>query len=120
MQFNDVAQAFNTIECIEATSVVRHVLRRLALMRITRRNEIAASMGTNHGGRIDSYVLNKLTRESFLTNTIPTHDSFERRRKEISNQLQWGARWLAIKQRFSEGIVALICGTGVYAVANST
>lgn len=121
MRFNDVAQAIVTLEHIEATSVVRHVMRRFALLRIcARRNEIAASMGTNYGGRVESEVLDILTRESFPASTTPTHDSFERRRKEISNQLQWGARWLAIQQCFSDGVVALICGTGVYAVANST
>lgn len=117
--FNDLAQTFNIIEHMEATNVVKQVVRRFALMRIcTRRNEIVTSRDFSRTGRAQSEGLNRLTQESFPANTTPIPPLFEKKREEISNQLEWVARWLAIQQHFSDGVVALVCTTGVYAVQN--
>jgi len=71
LQFNDIAQAINTNEHIEAIQVVKHVVRRFTLIRFcTRYQEIIESRNYDGTSRAQSEVLDKLARESFSTSSV--------------------------------------------------
>lgn len=84
-----------------------------------RRDELVAHAAFSCVGQIQSEVLDELTHESFLDIVTPIAVSVAKRRKGDQNQIQWGASWLPIQQRFSNDVVALICIAGTQSVNNS-